>query len=323
MFTEEASRVSCKWCGSIRRVPFLRHPAAEDLDRCRDCGLIEADPSAFRSEGDRAGGAELSDEEFREVFSERLDPSDAGGNLYASFGISQADMAAGLFAEVNAAIRSHLRPRTEGGLACLEVGCATGFLLDEIRNHYPDAEIQGVEPSPVSCAKAQALYGIRPFLGTLSEYESRSERFDLILILGNLQLHENPFRTLRQAHRLLAPGGVLLFDMKNPTSAARRLTRLATRLPSLRDGGLTAKAVERGFTCMRFAVARPRLVRIVRELGFEVLEAHTTPPRAIAYGGPETSHARGAAGMAWKLLDRLDRLTDQRAWIRLCCRRPP
>ena len=179
----------------------------------------------------------------------------------------------------------------------------------------------GVEPSPLSCAKAQELYGIEVQQGTMNRFEARGREFELVTIMGNLQLHENPFATLRQCYDVMADEGLLIYEMKNPESIARLLAVAATQVPGVRDWKTTRLVVERGFSCMRFAASKAYLAAVTEELGFEVLEVMTVPPRMLAYGQSNQAHRKGWKGIVWQLLDRVDQLRDEQAWIRVCARK--
>jgi trans-aconitate methyltransferase len=261
-------------------------------------------------------------ETFQQAFSEKIDTSDEGGNMYAQFGIQHEEMVDGLFADVGAAMDRHAQGITERPFNYLDVGCATGFMLDAARRRYPQVQVHGVEPSPVSCAKAKELYGLDVHNGTMNSFDPGDTRFDVVSIIGNLQLHENPFDTLRRAYELMAPGGMLIFHMKNPDSMARRLGRLATRLPGIKNSSITRLICERGFACMRYSAPKKFYPAKVAELGFELRELHTRPPRMLAFSNRNQGHAKGLIGLAWGVLDGLDGLLDQRAWIEVCCTKP-
>ena len=117
-------------------------------------------------------------------------------------------------------------------------------------------------------------------------------------------------------------GGILVYHMKNPFSAARRLARVAAAVPAVRNANLTRLAVERGYLCMRYAASKSMLARKTDELGFETQEVRTIPPRMLAYSTRSTAHGKGMVGHVWKVLDHIDRLTDQRAWIQVTCTKP-
>jgi SAM-dependent methyltransferase len=309
----------CMFCRTPARV-YLSHPSVGDFYRCASCGLIFQRGEDFLSESEAMGTEDAST--FQKAFSEKIDTSDAAGNMYAQFGIQHEEMVDGLFADVGAAIDRHAKGIVERSFNYLDVGCATGFMLDAARRRYPLVQVFGVEPSPVSCAKAKELYQLDVHNGTLNTFDPGATRFDVISIIGNLQLHENPFDTLRRAHELLVPGGLLIFHMKNPDSMARRIGRLATLLPVIKNKGITRLICERGFACMRYSAPKRFYPAKVAELGFELRELHTRPPRMLAFSDRNQGHAKGLMGIAWGALDAVDSLLDQRAWIEACCTRP-
>ena len=88
----------------------MRHPSIADIYECVGCGLRFADPASFVGEDEYQFQADLkkiSGEEgrrFSRIFGEGIDTSDEQGNMYADFGLSQADMEEGLFELVDRAI---------------------------------------------------------------------------------------------------------------------------------------------------------------------------------------------------------------------------
>ncbi len=281
---------------------FLRHRRISDMYRCGKCGLIFADPGDYLDEENYTpieDVAQLSDDqrtEFSRVYSEGIDTSDSDGNMYSEFGLTQEDMSSGLFDLVAEAIGRYTTLRADSRFNMLDVGCATGFLLNEARKAYPNARLCGVEPSPVSCHKARKLYGLEIHQGTMNTFDPSATRFDVVSILGSLQLHEDPFKTLRQVFDVMNPGGVLTYHMKNPYSSARRIARAAAAVPVIKNARLTNLAIERSHLCMRYAASKSMLARKTEEIGFECQELRTIPPRVLAWSDRTHAHARGAGG---------------------------
>ena len=321
-----ASKPRCIAC-DCEAESFLQHDGISEMFQCTGCGLIFADPQDYLAERDYTVVEDISqlrDEqraEFSRVFSEGIDTSDVDGNMYADFGMEQETMAAGLFALVAEAIERYTPIRPSDPIRMLDVGCATGFLLNEAAKSYPNAELCGVEPSPISCQKAGELYGFQVYQGTMNTFDPQGQQFDVVSILGNLQLHEDPFLTLKQVLSVMRSGGVLVYHMKNPFSAARRIARVAASMPAIKNTKLTRLAVERGYLCMRYAASKSMLARKTDEIGFETREVRTIPPRMLAYS-TRTAHGKGLVGQVWKALDHIDRTTDQRAWIQITCTKP-
>jgi 2-polyprenyl-3-methyl-5-hydroxy-6-metoxy-1,4-benzoquinol methylase len=204
----------------------------------------------------------------------------------------------------------------------LDVGCATGFLMHALESFFPNMLPQGVEPSPVSVKKAQLLYGLKVHQGTMNTFDSGGLRFEVATIMGNLQLHENPFATLTQVYAVLKPGGLLIFQMKNPFCTARRLARIAAKIPWVNRTSLTRLMLERGYFCMRYSASKRLLKAAAQKIGFEVLDVATHPPRMLAFTNQNVAHAKGIKGKVWGALDTIDKLMGQRAWIQICCLKP-
>jgi SAM-dependent methyltransferase len=90
----------------------------------------------------------------------------------------------------------------------LDIGCATGGLLSVIRGRGFQ-NVTGVDPSP-ECAEAAArLHGVKVRTATLSRMGDWEERFDLVLMVGALEHIREAGKAVREASRLLSPGGML------------------------------------------------------------------------------------------------------------------
>ncbi len=314
----------CVVCGAEAK-PYMRHPGVGSFLKCR-CGLIFQDPDEFiAEESTLAAGADelaLNPESFQRTFSESIDTSDESGNMYADHGIQHEKMVDGICNELVATLRASASFDFTRPFRVLDIGCATGFLLDAIRKRFPSAIVAGVEPSPVSGNKAKKLYGLDIHVGTMNTFPTPVAPFDLVTILGNLQLHENPFRTLSQAAAQLAEGGVLVCQFKNPYCSARVLSRTMTKTPWVRDANITRLMLERGFACMRHSGSKQALKTAIETTGLKVIHTQTLPPRMAVYSDMAQAHASGIKGRIWKLLNRVDRIIDQQAWIEFVCRKP-
>jgi SAM-dependent methyltransferase len=241
--------------------------------------------------------------------------------MYSDHGIDHQRMAMGICDAVVESFKLH------GGsmdlpFRLLDIGCANGFLLGEVKRRYKHADVVGVEPSPVSALKAKRLFDVDVHVGTLNTFASSGSTFDFVTILGNLQLHENPFQTLSKAHELLRPGGLLLCQFKNPFCSARVLGRWASKTPMLKHSRITKLVFERGFACMRHSGSKSTLRTAIERTGLRVLSTITIAPRMLAWTDGKKAHAAGVKGVVWNVLDKLDQMTDQRAWIEFVCQKP-
>ena len=190
----------CVVCGNEAKL-YLQYPGVGSFLKCK-CGLIFQDPHEFIDEEStlaRTKDQAVNAEDFQRTFSESIDTSDESGNMYADHGIQHEKMVDGICSELVATLTNFAKFDFGRPFSVLDVGCATGFLLDALQKRFPAARVAGVEPSPVSGRKAKQLYGLDIHVGTMNTFPAPSTPFDLVTILGNLQLHENPFRTLAQA----------------------------------------------------------------------------------------------------------------------------
>ena len=300
-----------------RPIPFFR---------CRRCGLIFKDPGVYRPEeqyrfsADPSGEEQQSLAEFHATFHTGGTISNERGELYSTFGYDQHELVSGIFDGVQRKIRRHSALTGESRFRLLEVGCATGFLLDRFRRGYPRAELVGVDPSPFSTREAKRLDGVTVHCGTLDGVTLEEASFDVVVMIGNFQLHRNPLATLGTAGRLLKPGGLLIFDTKNPASWFRRAGRVLSRLWPLNRFAAVRRLVNYSHTGMRYGIPKTLLARWLRQTGFEMLQLTTKDLRVFGFRNSRPV-SRGVCRAIWNVLNTVDVLRDQRAWLDVCCRK--
>jgi 2-polyprenyl-3-methyl-5-hydroxy-6-metoxy-1,4-benzoquinol methylase len=98
----------------------------------------------------------------------------------------------------------------------LDVGCYTGVFL-EIAEHH-SWEAWGVEPSRWAVTQAQAR-GLQVVQGTLATADLPAAYFDVVTLWDVIEHLADPSGTLRQTHRLLKPGGLVVIhtiDIESP-----------------------------------------------------------------------------------------------------------
>jgi SAM-dependent methyltransferase len=170
--------------------------------RCAVCGLRFANPQP-------------SDEELDAIY-------DAG--YYSAFGF---DTGGGL------AYRHMKRARFDRLLECVEAYCAPHRLLD-VGSGLGDLlsvatrrgwEAIGVEPNPFAAQIAEQFVAATTLCASIEQACLRQESFDVVTCADVLEHLRRPDRMLREAARLLRPGGLTLIttvDVESRTARALR-----------------------------------------------------------------------------------------------------
>ena len=163
-----------------------------------------------------------------------------------------------------------LRP----GQRVLDVGCGTGNLLRTIGKQHPGVELAGVDPDLKMLARAESKLrraGLRVRLdrGFAQELDFPDDSFDAVF--SSLMLHHldtsSKDEMLREVHRVLRPGGVLvLADAVFHDHGHMR--------EHLRDN--VGDAVPKRIAAAGFSVepTRRHRLRLFGEVGVEVATAH-------------------------------------------------
>jgi SAM-dependent methyltransferase len=104
----------------------------------------------------------------------------------------------------------------------LEVGCATGGLLHELKQ-LGFGHVMGLDPSPACALQARALHGIDVVTGTLTERPGKLGTFDVIILLGVLEHVRDTRPALEALRALLGPRGRLFVEVPDVTGFTRFL----------------------------------------------------------------------------------------------------
>lgn len=105
--------------------------------------------------------------------------------------------------------------RSPAGLRLLDVGCSSGAFLASAKKL--GCEVQGVEPAARAAASARAL-DLEVFNGLLAQARFDAGRFDAVTLFEVIEHLTAPLALLREIHRILRPGGVLLIGTGNAAS---------------------------------------------------------------------------------------------------------
>ena len=199
----------CPLCGGARLEPLW------DCDgfafaRCAACGLVQQDPQPEPAAvAARYGGEYLAYEESNQLAYRDLE-------LLALADLRLEEAAAPLRA------RRAREGGPQGGLPrALDVGCATGALLDALR-------ARGWQPSGVEiCAPAAAYgrerYGLPIHAGDLGSAGFPDASFDLIHASHLIEHLCDPAGFLEEASRVMADDGILVLTTPNASGFQARL----------------------------------------------------------------------------------------------------
>jgi SAM-dependent methyltransferase len=103
----------------------------------------------------------------------------------------------------------------------LDVGCATGELLLAVRE-AGNANVAGVEPGERAASVARER-GLNIYSGLLEDAAIESDSVDMVVMSHTLEHVRDPVATLREALRVLRPGGALLLWLPNVESVEARV----------------------------------------------------------------------------------------------------
>ncbi len=96
----------------------------------------------------------------------------------------------------------------------LEIGCSSGYLLGDLKQHFPKATILGADVISASLQRlAQRLPNIPLFQFDLTQCPLPDNCVDVIVLLNVLEHIEQDQTALLQLKRILKPGGLLIIEV--------------------------------------------------------------------------------------------------------------
>jgi 2-polyprenyl-3-methyl-5-hydroxy-6-metoxy-1,4-benzoquinol methylase len=112
------------------------------------------------------------------------------------------------------------RPRKErqvfpwhGNGRLLDFGCGGGSFLERMHRH--GWRVTGVDISRTAVERIRTELGLRALMGSLPHPDLDPASFDVISMWHSLEHVHDPLGVLREAHRLLVPGGKLVVAVPN------------------------------------------------------------------------------------------------------------
>lgn len=151
----------------------------------------------------------------------------------------------------------------------LDVGCSTGYLAKTLVAF--GNRVTGIEYDPAAATVARA-HAEQVHVADLDQAELASivagEVFDVVVFGDVLEHLRDPLPTLRQARRVLAPGGYVVISIPNVAHGDVRMSLMLGRFPYRNLGLLDA-------THLRF-FTRSNLQELLNSAGFAAIEVRTT-----------------------------------------------
>lgn len=188
----ELGGVSCNLCGADDYVVRFEAGEAQParIVECRRCSLMYANPRAAEPD-------HVIVEGFDPDFVERTSENER----YKKEALQVRDYAD---------TRRHLASLFPGRGRMLEVGSGYGYLLDYFRQDGWD--VLGVEPNEGLNRHARKALNLTVESKILPEARFPDASFDAVLMMHVIEHVPDPQDTLREIHRVLRPGGMLVME---------------------------------------------------------------------------------------------------------------
>ena len=251
----EWETVNCPFCNSDRYSVYEKYGSELQYTYvlCRDCNLVYQSP---RPKYDQhfIDAAYASYYQFTETLDLNSNPDvpESSVNMFRK--------------EIEYLLKFD-RKRT----AVLDIGSGMGTFLVAAKPHYEEAV--GLDVSAQMAAFVQRQLGVKVFLEQFEEFEY-GKKFSLIHMSHVIEHIPNPGAWLRNARKMLEPGGILVINVPNKFSFSFRLQHLFYKLKLKRQFSGSWSDPSRTPDHL-FEPTVPSMLRFLKENNFEVLDYFT------------------------------------------------
>lgn len=96
----------------------------------------------------------------------------------------------------------------------LDIGCASGYMVSEIANSFPDIKFWGVDVYDKAIDYAKAHYpNINFSVAAAEKLPFQDNSFDLVICYETIEHVENPLMSLKEIKRVMSEDGVAIITM--------------------------------------------------------------------------------------------------------------
>lgn len=196
--------MTCNFCGDknyklIYNLRDIRRKLTTEyqLVACENCGLLYLFPTPEKQDLDA-------------IYSQDY-PCFIGAIEDSSSSIARWAQNYGLNRRCNAIIKQ----KKSGVL--LDVGCSTGYFLNQIRK-YNNWQVIGIEPAIEAAQFARDRYRLEIHTTGLLDTHFPPSHFDVVTMWDVLEHTHNPYEHLKEIFRILKPDGLLVIKVPDPSS---------------------------------------------------------------------------------------------------------
>lgn len=198
----------------------------------------------------------------------------------------------------------------EPDLTVVDVGSGTGFTTEGIVRQVPAEQVYCIDQSPHQMAKAKAkvtLQNCHFQLGDAENLPFENDRFDRYVSAGSIEYWPNPEQGIREAYRVIKPGGVAL--MIGPLEPEGKVARFIANTWMLfpRDREYRDWFHSAGFSDIKVEYIRPQWYRRKAEYGIAISGVKHQPGAspgmsASAATAPEKMTFGRSLQMIWRVI---------------------